>query len=88
MDPARDSLVGALAAAEQASVTMGDAGARAAAQLTALAQHGFLDGFSTGCLVAAAVTAAAAVLTFVYLPAHPGSGAPESDEQPVNTSAL
>ncbi|MFC7672864.1 hypothetical protein ACFQWH_07270 [Mycolicibacterium sp. GCM10028919] len=43
------------------------------AQLTELARTTFVDGFSTGCVVASAVTAAAAVLTLIYLPAHPES---------------
>jgi hypothetical protein len=86
MEPARDSIGAAVAVSKQASATMGDAGARAAAQLTELAQRGFIDGFSTGCLVAAAVTAAAAVLTLIYLPAHPGSAEPRSDDRAMNTA--
>jgi EmrB/QacA subfamily drug resistance transporter len=88
IEPARDSIGAALAVSEQTSVTMGDAGARAAARLTEFALNGFMDGFSTGCVVAAAVTAGAAVLTVVYLPAHPSSGAPESDDPVMDTSGV
>jgi hypothetical protein len=87
MDPARDSIGAALAASEQAAATMGEVGVRAAQQLTEIAQRGYIDGFSTGCLVAAAVTAAAAVLTLIYLPAHPHSTERESDEHTANTDA-
>lgn len=81
MDPARDSVGAALAASQQAATSFGDAGARAAAQLTDLARTSFIDGFTTGCIVAAAVTAAAAVLTLIFLPAHPGSSDAEAKAQ-------
>ncbi|MBA2347535.1 MAG: MFS transporter [Solirubrobacterales bacterium] len=42
-----------------------------AAELTRLAQQGFLDGLSAGCLVAAGVTFVGALLVLRYLPAHP-----------------
>jgi EmrB/QacA subfamily drug resistance transporter len=79
-EPARDSVGAALAASQQAAASLGDAGARAAAQLTELARTSFVDGFSTGCVVACAVTAAAAVLTLIYLPAHPESVHAEAQE--------
>ncbi len=79
MDPARDSVGAALAASQHAAASLGDAGARAAAQLTDLARTSFVDGFTTGCVVAAVVTAVAAVLTLIYLPAHPDSADLESN---------
>lgn len=78
MDPARDSVGAALAASQHAAASLGDAGTRAAAQLTDLARTSFVDGFTTGCIVAAVVTAVAAVLTLIYLPAHPDSAATPS----------
>jgi hypothetical protein len=37
------------------------------------ASHAFFGGFSTGCLVAAGVSAAAAIVTLLLLPAHPAA---------------
>ena len=54
---------------------MGQAGL--ATQLAAVAKDGFLDGMAAGCLVAAGVSLAGALLTIAFLPAHPGG--PESD---------
>lgn len=71
MEPARESVGAALAAAQQAT-TMGEAGTRAAVELADLARSGFIDGFTTGSLVAGAVTAVAAVLILIFLPSHPG----------------
>lgn len=72
-EPARDSVGAAIAASQQVAASPGDAGVHVAAQLTELARTSFVDGFSTGCVVACAVTAAAAILTLIYLPAHPES---------------
>jgi EmrB/QacA subfamily drug resistance transporter len=80
MDPARDSVGAALAAAQQAAASYGEVGARAATQLTELARGSFVDGFNTGSVVAAVVTAVAAVLTLIYLPAHPDSADIEFDD--------
>jgi hypothetical protein len=79
MDPARDSVGAALAAAQQAAVSFGDTGAGLATQMRELARTSFVDGFNTGSIVAAAVIAVAAVLTLIYLPAHPDSADIESD---------
>lgn len=72
LEPARESLGAALAASEQASNTLGDAGTQAAFELSDLARREFVDGFATGSLVAGAVTAVAAMLILIFLPAHPG----------------
>ncbi|MBY4207996.1 hypothetical protein HQO44_16120 [Rhodococcus fascians] len=61
--PARESVGAALEAARQASDTGGEPGAVLAQQLSELAKAQFVDGLSTGGLVAAAVTAVVAVLT-------------------------
>lgn len=74
MDPARDSIGAATEVAQRVSQTLGDAGVRAADQLTDLARTAFIDGFNTGCAVASVVAALAALLTLIFLPAHPGSG--------------
>lgn len=85
-EPARDSVGAAVAAAQQAAASFGDVGARAGAQLTELARTSFVDGFSTGCVVACAVTAGAAVLTLIYLPAHPESLQAEVPEHDPRTT--
>jgi EmrB/QacA subfamily drug resistance transporter len=82
--PARDSIGAALGVSRHIVETKGDAGTGAAAQLTDMAQRAFVDGFSTGCVVAAAVTAAAAALTLIYLPAHPNSGKRGSSGQAID----
>ncbi|KQU06669.1 transporter [Rhodococcus sp. Leaf7] len=74
LEPARESVGAALAAAQQVSVTLGDTGATLGDQLSTLARAGFVDGFSTGSIVAGSVTALAAVLTLVFLPSHPEKG--------------
>ncbi|MCR5978430.1 MFS transporter [Gordonia jinghuaiqii] len=79
-EPARESIGAALEASRVAATTLGDAGARAATHVADVARTGFMDGFATGCLVAAAVTALAALLTLIYLPAHPGDPEPDADE--------
>jgi predicted MFS family arabinose efflux permease len=67
---ARESVGAALAVAQHAA----DSGhAHAATNLIALAKHGYLDGMAAGCLVAAGVTLAGALLTLALLPAHPGA---------------
>ncbi|MFE0751335.1 MFS transporter [Gordonia sp. NPDC058843] len=73
-EPARESVGAALEISRAAGATLGDA----ATGLAEAARSGFMDGFSTGCLVAGAVTAVAAVLTLIYLPAHPGEPASKS----------
>ncbi|GAA2057246.1 MFS transporter [Williamsia deligens] len=70
-EPARESVGAALAASEQAAAQFGRLGAEAGARLADAARASFVDGFTTGCIVAGAVTAVAAILTLVYLPAHP-----------------
>ncbi|MFI8566419.1 MFS transporter [Rhodococcus sp. NPDC078407] len=76
MDPARESVGAALEAARQAGESFGSTGAIAGAQLSELARAQFVEGFTTGSLVAAAITAVAAILTLVFLPAHPGDETP------------
>ncbi|MGU3431985.1 MFS transporter [Actinomycetes bacterium M1A6_2h] len=71
VEPARESVGAAMEAARQAAESFGSAGAMAGAQLSDLASTRFVDGFTTGSLVAAAVTVVAAVLTLVFLPSHP-----------------
>ncbi|WP_415975768.1 MFS transporter [Rhodococcus sp. 077-4] len=70
-EPARESLGAALTAAQRAGELFGSAGAQAGARLADAAQASFIDGLAIGCMVAGAVTAVAAVLTLIYLPAHP-----------------
>ncbi|GGF20530.1 MFS transporter [Williamsia phyllosphaerae] len=79
VDPARDSVGAALEASRVAASQFGEVGARAGAQLAEIARSGFVDGFATGCIVAGAVTAVAAVLTLIYLPAHPGTDSEKSE---------
>ena len=65
---ARESVGGAFIAAQRVA----DAGlGSAAAQLKDAASHAFFDGFAIGCLVAAGVALAGAVIAAVLLPAHP-----------------
>ena len=70
-EPARESVGAALAASEQAAVALGQLGVDVGARLADTARLSFVDGFTTGCVVAGVVTAVAAVLTLIYLPAHP-----------------
>ena len=79
MEPARESVGAALAASQQAATAFGDAGTRAALELSDLARTAFVDGFTTGSLVAGVVTAVAAVLILIFLPAHPNQQ-PSDDE--------
>jgi EmrB/QacA subfamily drug resistance transporter len=68
MDPARESIGGALIAAGR----LNEAGATDAAQnLARVASSGFFDGMAAGCLVASAVCAVGAMICFAILPAHP-----------------
>lgn len=69
LDPARESIGSALAAAGE--LTRGG-DPSAGATLTRLAQDGFLDGLQAGCLVASGVVLLGAVLVLLWLPAHPG----------------
>lgn len=71
--PARESIGAAEEAARQAA-DMGEVARAAGEQVLMLAREGFVNGFAIGCIVAGAVTAAAAILTLIYLPAHPDSG--------------
>jgi EmrB/QacA subfamily drug resistance transporter len=65
---ARESIGGALVAAGR----LADAGAPgAAARLRETASGGFFDGLQAGCLVAAGVCAAGALLSALWLPAQP-----------------
>lgn len=68
LEPARDSIGGALIAAGR--LTEGGA-TQAAAGLTQIASDGFFDGMAAGCLVASAVCAVGAIICFAILPAHP-----------------
>lgn len=68
VDTARESVGAALAASEQLTAAgAGDAGAA----LFGFAAQGFFDGMQAGCLVAAGVCAAGAVLCLLTLPAQP-----------------
>jgi EmrB/QacA subfamily drug resistance transporter len=68
LGPAQDSIGAALIAAGR----LADAGAtEAAATLAGVASAGFFDGMQAGCLVAAAVCLAGALVCFAILPAHP-----------------
>jgi EmrB/QacA subfamily drug resistance transporter len=62
--PARESFNAALQVAGQTGGVLGQ-------ELTASATAGFLDGFQLACLVAAGVTAAAAVFAALMLPSRP-----------------
>ncbi|MDZ7910505.1 MAG: MFS transporter [Rhodococcus sp. (in: high G+C Gram-positive bacteria)] len=73
IEPARDSIGAALEASKIAAAQFGEVGAVAGQQLSGIARSGFVDGFTTGCIVAGAVTAVAAILTLIFLPAHPGT---------------
>lgn len=74
--PARDSIGGALVAADR----LVEAGAGPSAEtLTLVATTGFYDGMQAGCLVAAAVCVAGAIFCFAVLPAQP-QPTPGSDE--------
>ena len=68
LEPARDSIGGALIAAGR--LTEGGA-TQAAASLTQVASDGFFDGMAAGCLVASAVCAVGAIICFAILPAQP-----------------
>ncbi|MBY6682911.1 MFS transporter [Rhodococcus sp. BP-316] len=79
MDPAQESVGAALEAARQAADSLGATGALLGSQLSDLARERFVDGFTTGSLVAGMVTAVAGVLTLVFLPSHPLP--PHSDDE-------
>ncbi|MDV8001419.1 MFS transporter [Rhodococcus sp. IEGM 1408] len=74
LEPARESIGGAEEAARQAA-EMGEVARVAGEQVLHLAREGFVQGFEIGCIVAGAVTAVAAILTLIYLPAHPDGDA-------------
>lgn len=80
-EPARESVGAALAASQQAAAMFGQLGADVGARLADTARMSFVDGFTTGCVVAGAVTAVAAVLTLIYLPAHPTAPTDDSDAE-------
>lgn len=82
-EPARESVGAALAASDQAAAMLGQLGADVGARLADTARLSFVDGFTTGCVVAGVVTAVAAVLTLIYLPAHPTA---PNDPDPDDTS--
>jgi hypothetical protein len=67
---ARESIGGALISAQQLAE---DGAPGAAATLQRLAERGFFDGLQTGCLVAAGVCAAGAILSARWLPAQPSA---------------
>jgi hypothetical protein len=68
---AHNSVGGTLALANRASVNGHPALANS---VHAAASNAFFHGFSTACLVAAGVSAVAAIATLVLLPAHPATG--------------
>jgi hypothetical protein len=68
---AHDSVGGALALANHTSHNGHPALANA---VHAAASNAFFHGFSAACLVAAGVSAVAAIATLVLLPAHPATG--------------
>jgi EmrB/QacA subfamily drug resistance transporter len=68
---AHNSVGGALALANRTSVNGHPALANA---VHAAASNAFFHGFSAACLVAAGVSAVAAIATLVLLPAHPATG--------------
>ena len=68
---AHDSVGGALALANRTSVKGDPALANA---VHAAASNAFFHGFSAACLVAAGVSAVAAIGALVLLPAHPATG--------------
>ncbi len=68
LEPARESIGGALIAAQ----TLAAGGAQdAASTLGTVASGGFIDGLQAGCIVASAVCALGAIVCFVFLPAQP-----------------
>ena len=68
LEPARESIGGALIAAQ----TLAAGGAPdAASSLGQVASNGFIDGLQAGCIVASAVCAAGAIVCFAFLPAQP-----------------
>ncbi len=87
-EPARESVGAALAASDQAAAMLGQLGADVGARLADTARLSFVDGFTTGCVVAGVVTAVAAVLTLIYLPAHPTApnGPDLNDTSPATTT--
>ena len=78
VEPARESIGAAQEAARQAA-GLGDLAQAAGEQVLTLARAAFVDGFTTGCVVAGVVTALAGVLTLIYLPAHPEAGQTAGD---------
>jgi EmrB/QacA subfamily drug resistance transporter len=68
--PTQESVGGALEAARRIAET---GHAEVAAHVVHVARTSFLDGLSTGCYVAAGVTAVGLVLTLCFLPAQPGA---------------
>ena len=68
---ARDSVGGALELAHRTSLNGHPALGNA---VHAAASNAFFHGFSAGCLLAAGVSAAAAIATLLLLPAHPATG--------------
>ena len=82
---AEDSIGGALVAAGRSAPQTGEA-------LRSVALGGFSDGLRAGCLVAAAVCVAGALVALVALPAQPegeiGAAEPSADAEPGRAPAL
>jgi EmrB/QacA subfamily drug resistance transporter len=72
LDVARDSVGAAYAVADQAPAPFGDS-------IRTVAAHSFVDGFSAGSRVAAAVVFVGAVLAYLFLPARSGRGIAPAD---------
>jgi hypothetical protein len=72
---AQDSVGAALEIAHRTAVTGRPV---LGAQVHAVASGAFFDGFSAGCLVAAGVSAAGAVMAALFLPARPAQVEPEA----------
>ena len=71
---AHDSVGAALAVAQHAAAS---GQAALGGQVHSVASSGFFDGFSAGCLVAAGVSAAGAIMAAILLPARPTQAEPE-----------
>ncbi|MEX1219088.1 MAG: DHA2 family efflux MFS transporter permease subunit [Solirubrobacterales bacterium] len=89
LEPARESVGGALIAAQR----LAEGGASgAASSLTQVASTGFFDGMAAGCLVASGVCATGAIICFAFLPAQPRKpaddlSAPGGTAEPVSEPA-
>ena len=80
VDAASDSVGAAFQISSQLPDAAGDA-------LRALASSGFYDGLAAGCLVAAGVCVAGAVMVLALLPSRPAEEEEGADETPDGASA-